>query len=771
MAHHQKRQADAARRGSAIQSLLKMFNISTDSTVSTGEEDVPAEADEPPDDQLSPLQSPYPKDSVFSRAASKPSYTRRESLLTRAIQGEPRPDVSSPLSSPLTSRGLSTTSSHSTGSMPSTAELTSDGDMTSPNRSATPSPPLPAGRFHHPFESKTSHAPSSKILIAPVTKDDKPTIVDVGEAAVEKTLGRKRCIMFACGGESPEKKASPLAEKSQAPAEPPKRKSMISFACPMRRDSPKDKHVEPAKPKTESSSQRKPSPAPVSKRRLSTETAVPADVASPAQDESRSPVSPASPTSPHIFHEFGSSQDETDTWVREAPDHKSKLTLSDCMKKENAIRQIGKEAEEEADEEEREQEELEAEIEEEPREDDFAPSDDSDAGNESDDEGGFAESDDESDAGSDYQFWAPSTTTAATSTDNLKMSHFSLRNRSRASSFESTTHSTSPNPSHVGRPIGQRRASKIARMRPGTPELPDSTDFVCGTLDEDRPLEAAFIACREQKKREKHIPIPQDIDPSFPTTDPEDNDDEAGDEHESLGAPAWLNDGFAEFDNEHRGRMQSGLGKSPAPPSPKQTLLAPRPIAARRTTPRSPPPKRAGLGRSPPPRKLFGHSPSRLRSPPPQMRLRSPPGSPATVIPSHGVAFGHLGQRPVLRQGPGARTASLPRTPNPFFRNFKVGSMSISNVASGAVSPAAEEPPKADLHVRGPVDIVMGLEKKRQKRKDKFWRNHCRKAAKEQAERKAVPGRGAERMKELGLECAERNRGYGLGQQQLVISL
>jgi hypothetical protein len=76
------------------------------------------------------------------------------------------------------------------------------------------------------------------------------------------------------------------------------------------------------------------------------------------------------------------------------------------------------------------------------------------------------------------------------------------------------------------------------------------------------------------------------------------------------------------------------------------------------------------------------------------------------------------------------------------------------------------------MHVRGPVDIVIGLEKKRQKRKEKYWRQHCRKVAKEQAERKPARGRGAERMKELGLECAERMKGYGVGQQtQLVISL
>jgi len=67
---------------------------------------------------------------------------------------------------------------------------------------------------------------------------------------------------------------------------------------------------------------------------------------------------------------------------------------------------------------------------------------------------------------------------------------------------------------------------------------------------------------------------------------------------------------------------------------------------------------------------------------------------------------------------------------------------------------------------------MTGIEKKRQKRKEKFWRQHCRKAAKEQGERRPVPGRGAERMKELGLECAERARGYGINQSaQVVISV
>ena len=125
-----------------------------------------------------------------------------------------------------------------------------------------------------------------------------------------------------------------------------------------------------------------------------------------------------------------------------------------------------------------------------------------------------------------------------------------------------------------------------------------------------------------------------------------------------------------------------------------------------------------------------------------------------------GISRG-LAQRPYM-----IRTASLPRTPNPFFRNYRAQTQHNDGASSEGVTAGRE------MHVRGPVDIVIGLEKKRQKRKEKFWRQHCRKAAKEQAERKTIPGKGAERMRELGLECAERTRGYGLGQQApLVISL
>lgn len=748
-----------------------MFNLSNNApTVALGDDELSADADEPPDDQISPLTTLPQKETFYSRAKAPPS-ARRESLLTRAILAESKPEEHSHQFSD-GPRGLSTTSSHSTASMPSTASLTSDADDTNSSRSATPSPPPPTARFSHLLNLKK---PDPSVVITPAAEDVKPASVEGGEAAVEKTLGRKRCIMFACGRTDSEmsKNNISLAEGKEKPAEPapPKRKCALTFTCPPRTNSNEPK-ASPPKLCVESKSQRRPSPAPRRKSNaesvdLSGRSVETAKVGTP----DRSRLHPPSPKA--TFHEFGSSHDETDSWVDKPSRHMGKLTFEDCMKKENRIRQIGQEAEEEAEEEDRVQEELENEIEENDHEDDFAPSEGSDDGNESDDEGGFASSDDESDAGSEYRFWAPSTTSAATSTDHLNISHFSSRRISDASSIESLTHPGSPHLHSMARQVGRRNnALRAARMRPGTPELPDSTDFVCGTLDEDRPLEAAYISCREQKKREKHIPIPQDIDPSFPTTDPDDNeeisDDEDMDESpHSSGGPRWLKDQFTGFEDDLRGRRNASIVSATTDSStpPPHVAFGAR-LDGRRGTHRSPPPKHM-MARSPPPRKLFGHSPTRLRSPPPPARLRSPRGSPTNAnIPTR-INLRGLAQRPNME-----RTASLPDTPNPFFKNFNIGSPSISNIASGAVTPAIEEPPRPDMHVRGPVDIVAGLEKKRQKRKEKYWRQHCRKAAKEQAVRRPAPGRGAERMKELGLECAERTKGYGLGQQtQLVLSL
>jgi len=745
-----------------MEQLLKMLRITNTPTVPTSDDDVPPEADEPPDDKVPELQSVFRKADMSTRKSSAPGMTRRESLLTRAIQAGHDTSPTSPRMSEVP-RGLSTTSSHS---FASTAELTSD--VESPLRSASPSPPPPLHRLQLTSSvSSVKPVDTDKVVIAPINRDDKSVPAETGEAAVEKTLGRKRCIMFAACKDTPSDSATDPEVKTVVPevlkVEPTPRKSRISFACPSR-----PSHDSGQSSTVQEPSRRQSSPAPVS-RHPSEQSTTDTHQATEAQPSLPVPTRNASiesqPLSP--FHEFASSQGEDEEWIKKANEvEKPKLTIDDCLQKENAIRKLGKEAEEEAEAEEREQEELDNELnDDDAGEDDFAPSDD---GNESDDEEGFAESDSESDASSDYQFWAPSTTTTrATSTDN--MTHFSARatSRSRASST-SSGHSSAPNASHA-RAANQIKASRAIKMRPGTPELPDSTDFVCGTLDEDRPLEAAFLSCREQKRREKHILIPQDIDPSFPTTDPEDEIDDDDDDVAESSDHIWIKGQFEGFNEDSRGRRQSAFLISPLH-SPTPVVAPPRQAPAGlplRPTRRSPPPKQI-LARSPAPRRLFDHAQRRLRSPPPAARLRSPRGSPTNTRPMpFGITTNHLAQRPNA-----VKTSSLPHTPNPFFRNWRNGIQPTSSrITSNAITPIGEEIP-SDIHVRGPVDIVIGLEKKRQKRKEKYWRQHARKVAKEQAEKRPPPGRGAERMKELGLECAERTRGYGLGQPaQLVLSL
>lgn len=741
-----------------MENILKMLRITNAPTVSTGEDEIAQDVDEPPDDKVPELSNNFKKDNVSIRKPSTPAFTRRESLLTKAIQAETDSQNASPRYRDVI-RGMSTTSSHS---FASTAELTSD--VESPMRSASPSPPPPFNRLQ--FTPAAAIDPS-KIVIADVAGDDKPAIIESGEAAIEKTLGRKRCIMFACKDTFPETSPPAVNETKIEPkveeapkVEPAPRKCRISFACPMKPTSEKkdDQHDKKAL-------RRQSSPAPQNRTAPKVETAPrrateagPTIAVQRAQEiVSPRPKSPPSPTQP--FHEFASSHDENEAWVEKEGDaRKPKLTIDDCYQKEHIIRRIGREAEEEAEAEEREQEEADNEIDDDDVEDDFAPSDDarSDDGNESDDEEGFAESDSDSDDASDYQFWVHSSTTAATSTDNL--THFSSRqSRSRGSSI-SSTQSYAQAMSH-GRRMSKIKVSKPIKMRPGTPELPDSTDFVCGTFDEDRPLEAAYISCREQRRREKQITIPQDIDPSFPTTDPEDQEDEADDVLAESSDQLWLRDQLEGFEDSLRGRRQSALVSplhSPvsgvAPPRSGRPSLLPRKVA------RSPAPQ-LRAARSPAPRRLFDHPPRRMRSPPPTAKLRSPRGSPTNGPPTpFGITINHLAQRPNAD-----KTSSLPHTPNPFFRNWQTGTQPVSRITSAAMTPGTEEM-YPDLHVRGPVDIVIGLEKKRQKRKEKFWRQHCRKAAKEKAEKKPPRGRGVERMKELGLECAERNRGYNLGQ-------
>ena len=288
------------------------------------------------------------------------------------------------------------------------------------------------------------------------------------------------------------------------------------------------------------------------------------------------------------------------------------------------------------------------------------------------------------------------------------------------------------------------RTSRKIKIRPGTPDLPDSTDFVCGTLDEDRPLEDAYVSCMEARKREKHHVIPQDIDPSFPTSDPEDEDeDNAADKGNESDEHVWLHGKFEDSDEEPTRRRRHSTRKSPAP-SPKRL--------------HSPPPPKQRL-RSPPPRRLFGgNSPKRLRSPPPARTIRSPAASPTTQAVGAPIPFATLGHRPGL-----THTKSLPRTPNVFTDQYRASRLAAANAQ-------ADGSDNAGGHTRGAIDIVKGLEHKRQRRKEKLYQKLCNRARKGQPQKKPLPGKGAERMRDLGLQLAGKVD-ERVGRAEYVISL
>jgi hypothetical protein len=723
---------------------------STTLPAATSEEEIVADVDEPPESGRTPrpatLKLQYSSTTSFTK--SKPRYDRQQSLLTTALQASS--NASSPVeehseSSPL--RGMSTISTWSNGSI-TTAELTSDGGFTSPvSRTSTPSPPPPSATFRgmiplstkKPLEQSISIVSHGDDALSPLPR---VSAQPAGEQNVEAVLGRKRCIMFACGKKE-EKKPTVEATKPQAapqPQAPPKRVCTIKFACPSKVST--DAPSQASKPRA-----RMVSPAPTARR-------IPQSPKPKAHRDSDSTVrnnSPVSVRKPPVserirrlslnsdlarceayrFHEFASSEEEVDEWTQVSTCHRNRLTVSDTLKIENGLRQLGEEVEEEALEDEDEDD-----VDEVDEDDDLLGegeddsdnySDATDEGFQTDDENGFAVSDDESDAGSDYNWWAPGASTAATSVEHLEQLRLkTTRTASESSvgSLESRKGFEFPSTTHP-----RRKKSKPVNIRAPSPELPDSTDFVCGTLDEDRPLELAYMSTLERRRAAKHKPTPQDIDPTFPTSDPELLDDEEDEvsEVENLVSESdnhfMMHGGMDHIDGDPRGRRKEGAKKRSPAQSPKRL--------------RSPPPAKRTMHRSPPPRKLFGTSPRRLHSPPPPMRLRSPPptrrGSTNPVVlrqPSEmAIRFAGLAERPAL-----ITSASVPRTPltpgpNPLeYNDEEVGSN--------------------DMPVRRAIDIQVGLEKKRQRRKEQLYRKQHRKATKE---KRPAPGRGAERMREMGL--------------------
>lgn len=669
------------------------------------EDDAAPEADEP---DLRPLgMSPATK--KFQKSAV-PRVPESASLLTKALQSPSEDDSHDNYSPSKISRRRR--SFASTISIASTAEYSCDTGFTTPARTSSPSPRL-----------------AQK---------------EVFESTAPRKEEKKRCISFACAAPRPTPVIAAPAPKPAA-AEVPQKKSSIRFACNSRPATEQTKPVRNTPPPATLST-----PPTVKKYRSPSANSRSARSVTPKRS-SNSPVATRKgwftadfkdlQAEGSRFHEFASDEVQDDDWIRQdKANQRRKLTIDDTLVKELAIRKLGKEAEEEAEQEEAEDDanddEAADDLEDEDADDDEDDEDEEDEedldldddesgygtepeseGYRTDEEVGFADSDDEDD---ELVLWWPGTSSGSKTAIALLSRRMSigqsLGNMSDSSAF-------SPGCT-LQRRMKIPRSSPRATRRPGTPELPDSTDFVCGTLDEDRPLEDEYMSCMAAKRQEKLRLIPQDFDPSFPTSDPEDDDDEAfkplhriSDEH------VWLHGELEDLDHEGDERHDRSRKK----------VTSPRRM-------HSPPPR--ARGRSPPPRRLFDrHSPPRrMRSPAPPMASASPQASP---IGGQGVVFKSLAFRPGL-----THTKSLPRAPA-IFTHLKTQHQHAQQRKKSTVAH------KDKRHVRGAIDIVKGLEQRRQRRREKLSRQQCNRARKGLAqEKRPAPGKGAERMRELGLLMA-----------------
>ncbi|KFY85331.1 hypothetical protein V500_08520 [Pseudogymnoascus sp. VKM F-4518 (FW-2643)] len=749
-----------------------------------------------------PTLTDFHKANVQHRADSKTS------LLTKALQPSQDDNNDETFMAIDMARHRS---SRSTTSSASTADLTSDGGLTSPTRTSTPSPPFPPSSYMSLAPYTLGPKLSQTAFARTQQKSQEPTVAQqVAAAAVPKpdpaveALVKKRCISFACAAQKPQDfiKSTPTPthaknESGTTTTTAPKR--TIKFACHgPQPDRQAVKVVEPAKVPRQTATPASPAKAerhtirsPTLSRKLRSSTPQPKahrDSTSTIRRASQSPAAVRSRKPKYIvadeealesseatrFHEFASDEPQEDDWIRkDTSTIKGKLTIHDTLKKENAIRQLGKEAEEEALEDDEDDDDDEAndddDDDENDDEDDDEDDDDDDDeedentvdgsdvdldasdGNETDNEAGFADSDDESDRGGEFHFWSP-----GMSTGEASAFRSSVPRAPSESSIDSLSH-MSPTLNKNG---GSRKskATRKIRIRPGTPDLPDSTDFVCGTLDEDRPLEEAYVSCMEARKREKRHVIPQDIDPSFPTSDPEDEEDE----HDKAEQPndsdegLWLHGKFEDSDSETRHR-RSRARKSPKH-SPKR-MVSPPPQKYR-----SPPTttRRSPRLRSPPPRRAKSPPPRRAKSPPPR-RAKSPAPARARAVKwptaSASISFAPMPNRPDP-----THTKSLPRRPNAFCQQYRTAQLAFAN--------SEDNDNNTDGYTRGAIDIVKGLEQKRQRRKDKFFSKLCNRARKgQQVERRPQPGKGAERMRELGLQMAGKTVDYRGGEAEYVLSV
>lgn len=777
-----------------------------------------------------PLTMAHKSVTNFHKAAIHQQTERKQSLLTKALQPQPNQAENSKPQLYMTTEMSRQRSSRSTTSTASTADLTSDG-FTSPTRASTPSPTFPSQSYlsFAPYTLGPKLAKAAyPIIDGQLPPAEKPAeTVSKPDPALEAIV-KKRTISFAIGGKPKEPvstKAQSSATEEEKPVEAPTPKRTIKFAAavpkPDRQAVTLPKTEEPVKkatlapPPRERSTSRSPSMS--RKVRVATQDKKHRDSTGTVRRASQSPAAfrrkpkfiaadnEALKSTEARFHEFASDEPQEDDWIRNDDSHtKAKLTIDDTLKKENAIRRLAEEAEDEEALEDDDDEDDENEDENDDDDDDDDEDDDDDMdeedevsdedggitaveeddddvtigsdidldasdGNETDNEFGFAESDDDDDPNGEYAFWTPGKYLFASSgeANTFRPSVMRKNRRMSDSSIDSLDH-MSPVGGKKGEKTGRMKPSRKIKIRPGTPDLPDSTDFVCGTLDEDRPLEEAYKSCMEARHREKRHLIPQDIDPSFPTSDPEAEEDEVDDvegAEESDGEPLWLHGKFEDSDTSSRRHRRSRKSPKHSPrrlhsPPPKARHRSPAPAALRHRSPpplkhRSPPP--ATRHRSPPPRRLFGQSPRGNRVLPANV-IHSPPAS--LTNPSNIAAiFEPLGNRPGL-----THTKSLPRRPNNIMHQYRRSQLEAA---------IAEEDDDNDGHTRGAIDIVKGLEQKRERRKEKFYKKLCDKARKGQhVQRRPQPGRGAERMKELGLQMAGKTiAGQKTGKAEYVLSV
>ncbi|CAK7238745.1 MAG: hypothetical protein STHCBS139747_000163 [Sporothrix thermara] len=722
--------------------------------------------------------------------------------------------------------------------MASTAGFTSDTGITTPPRTSSPSPRLVSIGFAPvnvaPHNIKISDAVDATIK-ASATLVASREKAEANANSQSQAQPKKRCISFACGAVKPSQAAKPasppaLATKTPGPDDTPKavyaqlaspvevaelpkpiepKRSCIRFACPARPSDATKLQLSTLKvdvPEHRKLMARRPSPAPEPKsptamRKLLHRSSAgrltrSSTRSSASRQSSHSPIATrskkyynAEPSDLNKessrFHEFASDAPLEDDWLRrDKVTVQQRLTIDDTLKKEMAIRRLGKEAEEEAeledDEDDNDDDDDEIVEDDEEEEDDDDDDDDDDEEDEDGDENDTVEGDDEyfdgrfsgySSGGEDGYNTDNETGFASSDEEDDGLILWSIHQpprgrREQNFDYDHSTlhmggtpvfrrlsvdeHSEDSSDFVAGRAVRQDRPKNRELVnslrRPTTPELPDSTDFVCGTFDEDRPLEEAYQSHIAARKRGKVHVIPQDIDPSFPTSDPEDNsDDEPVKYKRGQQQPhGSADDRFWDMEDIHQDQAdRADVRRKKKAESPKRC--------------RSPPPPKI-RGRSPAPRRLFERqSPNRrLKSPAPkaaampvpiiiaplQTRIVSPPAS--LIDATDEDKRGHRAFPPSLAFKPGlTQTKSLPR-PSAIFRhqqpaNAGAGQAQLTKPIrrTKANSLAGAKQPR---HVRGAIDIVKGLEQKRQRRREKFQQKYCNRARKGQ-----VPERRTQR--------------------------